>query len=99
MKHSRYSEDRVGGILREAAGGVTPKGVCAQQNISEQTLYNWKRKYQGMEVSDLRRMRAMTEEISRLKRIVADQVVQIDILKAGNAKKWEALRPRGGRCR
>ena len=67
---------------------MTTKAVCAQHNISEQTFYNWKRKDQGMEVNDVRAMRAMAEEISRLKRIVADQVVQIDILKAVNAKKW-----------
>lgn len=88
MKRSRYSEEQVVGILREAAGGMTTKAVCAKHNISEQTLYNWKRKYQGMEVSDVRAMRSMAEEISRLKRIVADQVVEIDILKAVNAKKW-----------
>jgi putative transposase len=67
---------------------MTTKAVCAKHNISEQTFYNWKRKYQGMEVNDVRAMRAMAEEISRLKRIVADQVVQIDILKAVNTKKW-----------
>ena len=88
MKKSRYSEEQVVGILREAAGGMTTKAVCAKHNISEQTFYNCKRKYQGMEVDDVRKMRAMAEEISRLKRIVADQVVQIDILKAVNAKKW-----------
>jgi putative transposase len=88
MKRSRYSEEQVVGILREAQSGMTVKAVCAKHNLSEQTFYNWKRKYQGMEVSDVRTMRAMTEEISRLKRIVADQVVQIDILKAVNAKKW-----------
>lgn len=88
MKRSRYSEEQVVGILREAQGGMTVKAVCAKHNLSEQTFYNWKRKYQGMEVSDVREMRAMAEEISRLKRIVADQVVQIDILKAVNAKKW-----------
>ena len=48
MKKSRYSEEQVVGILREAAGGMTRKAVCAKHNISEQTLYNWKRKYQGM---------------------------------------------------
>jgi putative transposase len=88
MKRSRYSEEQVVGILREAQGGMTVKAVCAKHNVSEQTFYNWKRKYQGMEVSDVRAMRAMTEENNRLKRIVAEQVVQIDILKAVNAKKW-----------
>jgi putative transposase len=88
MKRSRYGEEQVVGILREAQGGMTTRTVCARHNISEQTFYNWKRKSQGMEVNDVRAMRAMAEEISRLKRIVADQVVQIDILKAVNAKKW-----------
>ena len=88
MKKSRFSEEQVVGILRESQGGLSAKAVCAKHNISEQTLYNWKRKYSGMEVSDVRQMRAMTEEISRLKRIVADLVVQNDILKAVNSKKW-----------
>jgi putative transposase len=88
MKKSRFSEEQVVGILREGQSGVPVKELCAKHNISEQTYYKWKRKYGAMEVSDVRQMRAMTEEISRLKRIVADQVVQIDILKAVNAKKW-----------
>jgi putative transposase len=88
MKKSRYSEEQVVGILREGQGGLSVKAVCAKHNISEQTLYNWKRKYGGMEVSDVRQMRALTEENGRLKRIVADLVVQNDILKAVNAKKW-----------
>jgi putative transposase len=76
------------GILRESQGEISARAVCARHNISEQTLYNWKRKYGGMEISDVRRMRGLAEENGRLKRIVADQAVQIDILKAVNAKKW-----------
>jgi len=88
MKKSRFSEEQVVWILREAAGGVTAKAICAKHNISEQTLYNWKRKYGGMEISEVRQMRAMAEENGRLKRIIADMAVQIDILKYVNAKKW-----------
>ena len=88
MKKSRRSEEQIVGILREAQGGATSKAVCAKHNISEQTLYNWKRKYNGMEVTDVRHMKSMTEEIGRLKRIIADLVVQNDILKFVNAKKW-----------
>ena len=88
MKRSRYTEEQVVGILREAQGGMTVKAVCAKHNISQQTLYSWKRKYGNMEVSDVRQMRAMGEEIGRLKRIIADLVVQNDILKVVNAKKW-----------
>lgn len=88
MKKSRHSEEQIVGILREAQGGMTGKSVCAKHNISQQTLYSWKRKYGAMEVSDVRQMKAMGEENGRLKRIIADLVVQIDILKFVNAKKW-----------
>jgi putative transposase len=88
MKKNRHSEEQIVGILREAQAGSTGKAVCAKHNISAQTLYNWKRKYGAMEVSDVRQMKAMTEENGRLKRIIADLVVQVDILKFVNAKKW-----------
>jgi len=88
MKRSKFSEEQVVGILREAQGGMGIKAVCAKHNISEATYYKWKQKYGGLEVSDVRKMRAMSEEIGQLKRIVADLVVQNDILKAVNAKKW-----------
>ena len=87
MKKNRHSEEQIVGILREAQGGSS-RAVRARHNISAQTLYNWKRKYGAMEVSDVRQMRAMTEENGRLKRIIADLVVQVDILKFVNAKKW-----------
>lgn len=88
MKRSKFSEEQVVEILREAQGGMTVKAVCAKHNISPATYHKWRQKYGGMEVSDVRQMRAMTEEIARLKRIVADLVVQNDILKVVNAKKW-----------
>ena len=87
MKKSRYSEEQVIGILREAQGSPV-KVVCAKHNISEPTYYAWKKKYGGMEGSEARRLRALEEECSRLKRVVADQAVQIQILKEVNAKKW-----------
>lgn len=87
MKKSRFSEEQVVTILREGRG-MKVKEVCAKHNISEQTYYGWKKKFGEMEVSDVRKLRAMNEEISRLKRIVADQAVQIDILKEVNSKKW-----------
>lgn len=88
MKKSRHSEEQVVGILREVAGGITVKAVCAKHNISEPTYYKWKRKYEGMEVKDVRAMRALAEENGRLKRIIAELVVQNDILKVVNSKKW-----------
>ena len=64
------------------------KVVCARHNISEPTFYAWKKKYGGMDVAEARRLRALEEENGRLKRLVADQAVQIQILKEVNAKKW-----------
>jgi len=88
MRRSKFSEEQVVTILREGHGGTSVKALCAKHNISEPTYYKWKQKYGGLEVNDVRRMRAMAEEISQLKRIVADLVVQNDILKVVNAKKW-----------
>lgn len=87
MKTSRFSEEQVIGILREAEG-TTVKAVCGRHNISEATFYKWRAKYGGMEVSEARRLRALEEENRRLKGVVADQAVQIAILKEVNSKKW-----------
>jgi putative transposase len=71
------------------SGGRAPvKAVCAAHNISMATYHASKRKFGGMEVSEAERLRALEEENSRLKRLVADQAVQIHILKEVNAKKW-----------
>ena len=87
MKRSRYSQEQIIGILREGQGSAV-KVVCAKHNISEPTYYAWKKKYGGMEVSEARRLKGLEDENGRLKRLVADQAVQIQILKEVNAKKW-----------
>ena len=88
MKKSKFSEEQVIGILREAEGETSVKTVCARHNISEPTFYKWRSKYGGMEVNEARRLRALEEENSRLKRLIADYAVQIQILKEVNSKKW-----------
>jgi putative transposase len=89
MKRSLFSEEQIIGILREAEAGSPIKMVCAAHNISTAATYHaWKRKFGGMEVSEAKRLRALEEENSRLKRLVADRAVQIHILKEVNAKKW-----------
>lgn len=88
MKKSRFSEEQIVGILRQVRAGGTVAAVCAAHNIGVQTYYGWKRKYGGMEVNEARRLRGLEEENGRLKRLVADQAVQIQILKEVNAKKW-----------
>ncbi|MBV9392073.1 MAG: transposase [Verrucomicrobia bacterium] len=87
MKRSRFSEEQVIAILKEAEAEPI-KTVCARHNISQPTYYHWKSKFGGMEVEEARRLRALEDENSRLKRVVADQAVQIQILKEVNAKKW-----------
>lgn len=88
MKRSRFSEDQIIGILREAEGDEPVKTICAKHNISDAAFYTWKRKYGGMEVSEARKLRALEDENSRLKRLVADLSVQNQILKEVNSKKW-----------
>jgi putative transposase len=67
---------------------MSVKALCAKHNISEPTYYQWKKKYGSMEVSDVRQMRSLTEENAQMKRLIAELVMQNDILKAVNAKKW-----------
>ena len=88
MRKSKFSEEQIIGILREAEGETPVKAVCAKHNLSEATFYKWRSKYGGMDVNEARRLRALEDENSRLKRAVADLTVQVQILKEVNSKKW-----------
>src|SRR5690242_225118 len=72
MKHSRFSEEQVIYALRQAESGTPIGDLCRQYGIAEQTFYAWKKKYAHLGVSELRRLRQLEEENSRLKRLVAD---------------------------
>jgi putative transposase len=88
MKRARFTEEQIIGILKaaEAAGNI--RSVCAEHNITEQTFYRWRRKYGGMEVSEAKKLRELERENAELKRMVAEQALDIRMLKDVNSKKW-----------
>lgn len=88
MKKKRHSVEQIMRILREADGGRSVLDICREHNISEQTFHRWKRKYGNMEISDAKRLKELEEENRRLKTMVADQALHIEVLKEVNAKKW-----------
>jgi len=83
----RHTVEQIIRILNEASGQKTGD-VCRKHQISEQTFYRWKRKYGEMDLSEARRLKELEEENARLKRLVADQALDIQILKEVNSKKW-----------
>ena len=87
MKHSRFNESQIVGILKEADSGVMVKDVCRKYGISDATYYKWKSKYGGLEVSDVRRLRELEAENSKLKRMYADVSLENQALKDLISKK------------
>ena len=88
MKKSRFTEPQIIRMLQSQQEGKKVAEICREYGISEQTFYNWKSKYGGMSLSELQRVKELEAENARLKRIVADQQISIDILKEVNSKKW-----------
>ncbi len=94
MKKSRFTETQIVNILQQYGQGKRVTELCREHGISEQTIYNWKAKYGGMDVNELKRVKQLEEENSRLKRIVADMTLQIDAFKHVYEKKYGGL-PKG----
>ena len=84
----RYSEEQIVKFLQECEELNSVREVSRKYNISEQTIYRWKQVYGGMEVSDVKKMKALEVENLRLKKLVADQALDISILKELNSKKF-----------
>jgi putative transposase len=88
MKKKRYTEEQIFRILKESeTGGPIPE-LCRKYGVSEATYFRWKSKYSGLELSDLKKMKSMEAENTQLKRIVADQALQIHAMKEVLQKKW-----------
>ena len=88
MKRKRYSEDQIIQILKEAERGLPVAELGRKYGVSEQTVYRWKSKYGGLEVSELKRLKQLEDENRRLKKIVADQALDIQMLKDVASKNW-----------
>jgi len=88
MKRSRFSEEQIIGVLKEHELGAKTADLCRKHGISEASFYNWKSKFGGMEVSEARRLKALEGENARLKRLLADAMLDNVALKDLLGKKW-----------
>lgn len=88
MRKARFTDEQIIGILQEADRGGKTSEVIRRHGISKETFYRWRRKYGGMQLNEAKRLRAVEEENRRLKRIVADQALNLQVLKDVLGKAW-----------
>ena len=88
MKKKRYTEEQIFEILKQGESGAKVPELCRNYGVSEATYFRWKSKYAGMELNDLKKMKALEAENVRLKRIIADQALEIHAIKETLKEKW-----------
>ena len=88
MKRKRFSEEQIIAVLREHDAGAKAADLARKYGVSEATLYNWKAKYGGMDVSEAKRLRTLEDENRKLKKLLAESMLDISALKELLSKKW-----------
>jgi putative transposase len=88
MKRKRFTEEQIIGVLREQEAGAKVGDLCRRHGISDATFYNWKAKFGGMDVSDAKRLKALEDENARLKKLLAEQMLDAAALRELLSKKW-----------
>ena len=88
MKKGRFTEEQIIGFLREADKGIALKELCRKHGFSEASYYLWRSKYGGMDISDAKRLKALEVENARLKKLLADALLENEVTKEALRKKW-----------
>lgn len=88
MKRSRFTDEQIIGVLKEHQAGATAKDLCRKHGISDATFYNWRSRYGGMEVSEARRLKTLEDENGKLKKLLAESMLDVSTLREMLAKNF-----------